>query len=366
MSTSRLRLFVACAPGLEGLLAAEAAQVWPDDEIRRVRGGVTLFAPTEALWHVVTRVRCAETVRVRIGRFEATSFFELEQGLARVPFHAWIPREAAVDVRAAARRSKLIHTGAIEERVRAHLVKHRAVTEGTDQRVSLRVEQDHVTVSVDATRADHHRHGERASVGKASLRETLAAALARALGTAPAPAVWDPFCGAGTTLIEVDALWRGRRIPMRDLPMLSWPVHDADAFARWLDDAPPSPEPASAYIGSDTDARELDAAKDNAAAAGMLPATTWFHGDFAGALDQVPVGAALISNTPYGHRAGRGHDLGATFGRLGAALRARPDLERVVVLAGWRGFADATGCRWETIATLTNRGLPVAILRLAR
>ncbi len=366
MSTSRLRLFVACAPGLEPLLAAEVASVWPADEVRKVRGGVTLFAPVEALWTVVMRARCAETVRVRIGRFDATSFVDLERGLARVPFHAWIPRDAAVDVRASARRSKLIHTGAIEERVRAHLVKHRAVAEGEDQRVSVRIEQDGVTVSVDATRPDHHRHGERASVGKASLRETLAAALARALGTEPASAVWDPFCGAGTTLLELDALWRGRPIPLRPVPMTAWPTHDSEAFARWLLDVPQPLASTAMFIGSDTDARELDAARDNAAAAGMSSSATWFQGDFASAVDHVPRGAALISNTPYGHRAGRGHDLSATFGRLGDVLRARPDIERAVVLAGWRGFADATGCRWETIATLTNRGLPVAILRLVR
>lgn len=365
MSSSRLRLFVGCAPGLEQLLRDDVAAAWSHDSARCVAGGVELLGPREALWSIVRLGRCAELVRVRIGQFDARTFAELESGLERVPFHAWIRAGEAVDVRTSARRSRLYHTGAVSERVRRHLEKHRDVVEGTAQRVSVRVASDTVTVSVDATGADHHRHGERAAVGKASLRETLGAAMARALGPTPAPALWDPFCGAGTTLLETDALWRRRPIPAGEPPLTRWPTHDASAWEAWSSSLAAATGPPTPTIGSDTDARELDAASQNAQSAGLTMAQ-WVRGDFAAAVDRVPPGAAVVSNTPYGHRAGRGHDLAGTFRRLGDVLRAREDLERVVVLAGWRGFTEATGCRWETIATMTNRGRPVAMLRLTR
>jgi 23S rRNA G2445 N2-methylase RlmL len=68
----------------------------------------------------------------------------------------------------------------------------------------------------------------------AASHPTIAAALARVAGARPDDVVWDPFCGSGAELIERGLLG-----------------------------------PAARLVGGDLDARALDAARANAAAAGL-------------------------------------------------------------------------------------------------
>ena len=97
----------------------------------------------------------------------------------------------------------------------------------------------------------------------ASSHPTIAAALARAAGARADDVVWDPFCGAGTELVE-----RARLGPAR------------------------------ALLGSDISADALAAARENLAAAGVVATLTR-----ADALAHRPAGVSLVlTNPPLGRR----------------------------------------------------------------
>jgi 23S rRNA G2445 N2-methylase RlmL len=96
-----------------------------------------------------------------------------------------------------------------------------------------------------------HRRPWRTRTVRGSLHPPVAAAMARLAGIAPGQHVLDPFCGAGTLLLEAHAV-----------------------------------EPQASYVGSDRDSAALAAARENAAGAAGIrrardAAITWRRGDAA-------------------------------------------------------------------------------------
>jgi putative N6-adenine-specific DNA methylase len=366
--TTRYEIFAAVTPGLEDALASEIAAIVPSVSCQVRRGGVTFRGEQEALWAVVIQSRLAETVRVRVGRFKARQFSELESGLGRVPWSAYLPREASVTVQVTARKSALYHSGAVAERVAKALGRPIVPPDEAQFRLWVRLVKDQATVSVDAGGGLLHRRGWRQAVGRAPLRETLAAACVRLAQVAPTQAVWDPFCGSGTIPIEA-ALARSsapcqvaRRFAFQD-----WPTFQAEAYGTWRAEVVKEPEAvAPVFFGSERSEETLEGAKANAARAGVEEACRWMSGDFTTHLEEIPQGAAVLSNMPYGKRLGGGAPLERLFGRFGECVSQRPDLGPTVVLVGARPFERATGLRWETIGEFSNRGTPTRLLRLKR
>lgn len=139
----------------------------------------------------------------------------------------------------------------------------------------------------------------------ASSHPTVAAALARVAGAEPDDVVWDPFCGAALDLLE-----RARLGP----------------FAR--------------LIGTDTDERALEAARENARLSGV--ALELHHADARRFVPAAPP-TLVLTNPPLGHRMerigieGLLDEVLANVGRVAAArarivwLSPRPDRTRAVL-----------------------------------
>lgn len=368
MSGTRYDAFVAVAPGLEGVLAAEIQHLLPKAKLRVLGGGVSTRMSREDLWTVVWHSRLGDSVRVRVGRFEARAFSHLEAGLKKVPFHAYRRREQPANVRVTCRKSALYHSDAVAERVRKALGLRGDVPDDA-QGVWVRIVKDQVTLSVEV--ADRqHRRGWRTEHGEAPLRETLAAGLLRLAGAERKAVIWDPFCGSGTLPIEAALAAGGApaRAPDSVIAMESWPTHDAAALAAFRKGLAPWKLPTARFIGTDVDEAVVEMSRRNAARAGVEAACTFTVADFETAAADVPPGAALVTNLPYGHRIGTPAELRRTFERLGQLLSSRADLSPVVVLDGTRDgkFESATGLPWKTLAVLNNRGLPVAARELVR
>ncbi len=264
--SARLDAFVVAVPGLEPLVLAEVQKLGVRPA-HAVRGGVECTVTWPQLWALNVRCRVATRVLVRLRRFKADGFHSLEKGLGAIPWGEWLDADAGVQVSVTADAgSKLYHSGAVEERVIAALGR----PEGA-QRVFVRVLNDVVTVSLDASGDSLHRRGYRGAAGKAPLRETLAAAVVLASGWDARSALIDPFCGSGTIAIEAAMIAR-RMAPgrHRSFAFQAWPSFSAAAWERLLRGAdgdvvakcPP-------IIASDRDAGAVAAAVANAAAAGV-------------------------------------------------------------------------------------------------
>lgn len=112
-----LEIYLVCAPGLEGLLAAEARALG-----MRVRahepGGVTVDGDLADVVRANVGLRTASRVLVRVASFRATAFHELERSARRIAWDRFIGAASpAVRVRATCRKSKLYHSDAVAERV---------------------------------------------------------------------------------------------------------------------------------------------------------------------------------------------------------------------------------------------------------
>jgi putative N6-adenine-specific DNA methylase len=381
MSTgaSRYRLFIAVSPGLEALLAAELAHLGVMGEA--MAGGVECTGTLETLWGIHHHSRLAESVRLRLRPFEARTFAQLEHGLRRLPWHAYLRRDEPFEIAVTCQKSRLYHSDAIAERVQCIVSELRGVpsaatngphplqappdSAGPAQKLHVRVVENVVQVSINASGERLHRRGYRTHVGAAPLRETLAAATVRLLAPMsnqiPISRVWDPCCGSGTLLGEWLLLQQGvSQHLQRHFAFESWPIHTPAPYLDWLRQQPePISLPAECQaFGSDIDSRSISACRANLERAKVLSHCTLYTKDFRDAAASIPSDTAVVSNLPYGVRLQDRAESADTFLALDRLLRDRADLRPVVVLNTLPPPAKAQ-CGWQRLAEFANGGLRV-------
>ncbi|PIE17663.1 MAG: hypothetical protein CSA65_07900 [Proteobacteria bacterium] len=373
MST-RYRLFISITPGLESLLAAELGELGLLTSSFELRtGGLELAGDLELLKALCRCSRLAEGVRVRVGKPTAVRDFKaLEAVVARQPWHAFLRRGGpAPRLRVSCERSKLYHSDAVAERVAGAIaravdldVEANRDDDGEAPLVHVRLVRDELQLSIDAVGERLHRRGYRRHVGQAPLRETLAAACLRAAGYRGRRALWDPFCGSGTLLCEAVLAARGVAPGgAREFAFTRWP-----SLAGRAPDATRGPLTAASAlaIGSDRDHGVLRAAQTNVARAGLRGAVALLAGEPQSVADQIPAGALLVCNPPYGRRLSRSsRELVATYRQLTELLTRRRDLEAWVLTSAGELLRAPRLC-WEVALRFDNRGLRVALWQLRR
>ena len=114
LAPMELELFAACLPGLEPLLAAELAALGATPEPQP--GGVAFRGSRDLLLRAHLHVGTASHLLLRCAKFRCLELAELERKIASMPWLQWAERDAVIEVDATARKSRLYHTGAIEER----------------------------------------------------------------------------------------------------------------------------------------------------------------------------------------------------------------------------------------------------------
>lgn len=373
-NATRLRFFVAVSPGLEPWLVDELRSLGLAPELRA--GGVELSGSFAEMIRVCMRSRLSESVRVRVKNFKATGFDVLEKQLQRLPWHAYLRPELATHISVTCHRSRLYHSNAVLERcqraVEASLKTTLRITSRAeaDQTVFVRLDRDQVEVSIDASGDLLHRRGYRTHMVNAPLRETLAAALVRIAqkDKASPSAMWDPFCGSGTVMLEWLAAAQGYTPIKRGFAFEKWPTFrpHATSFAETC-----TAQNAITYragerhaFGSDINERATSAALSNADHLGARPDVDVAQCDFAEMAAQVPKGSVIITNPPYGKRLGNNRDVLALYRRFEQLLKTRRDLRPVVMACGCLPFVQTMTLPWKPIATISNGGLKVVLLRL--
>jgi putative N6-adenine-specific DNA methylase len=385
---TQFEYFAVAAPGLEALLQRELSALGVQGQA--VEGGVEGRADTTGLWAIHLQSALAESVRVRLKPFVARDFHALEVNLGRLPWHAYLRRGAAVRIDVTCHRSRLFHSDAVAERLGRVLVgrffsKLASEPQGDEdggeptQRVFLRIVNDTVSASVDASGARLHKRGYRTFVEQAPLRETLAAAMVELLlqlgpGT---PQVWDPFCGSGVLPIEWARKKQGA-LPgaERSFAFEQWPIHVEQAWqqfraersrgelARGSDPILASPAPSPLGWGSDLKAKALRSCRANAERAHVSEQTAWLGGDFRTHTSQIPRGVGVLTNPPYGVRLGSQEQAGKLFAALEEVLRQRRDLRPAVVACADRRLLTGSGLPWRVLTQTRNGGVGLSFIGL--
>lgn len=208
-----------------------------------------------------------------------------------------------------------------------------------------------------------YRRGYRQEVSRAPLRETLAAGLLRLARHQPTEPLWDPLCGSGTLAIEAALMSRGIAAGLsRSFAFEQFPTYDPVAYEREKAALRSSQLPVvqAPIWASDLNAGALGTARRNAARAGVAGDLKLFRSDATQRATQpvtdLPAGALVISNLPYGKRAGAGSDLPALYRAVVGAVR-RSGAARAGFLTADPRAPDWLGLKNTETTPVENGGL---------
>ncbi|TFL17953.1 THUMP domain-containing class I SAM-dependent RNA methyltransferase [Jannaschia formosa] len=352
-------------PGLEPVLADEArAAGFADPQV--VPGGVTVRGGWPEVWRANLTLRGAGRVSARIGEFRAFHLAQLDKRARRFPWGEVLRPDVPVQVEVATnRKSKIYHAGAAQERIaRAIHEELGAPLDGPDPvTVRARIDDNLVILSVDTSGEPLHKRGAKQAVGKAPLRETMAALLLRACGYEGREPVLDPFCGSGTFVLEAAEIAAGLAPGRaRDFAFERLATFDPSAWQA-LRAARPAGLPDLRFHGSDRDAGAFAAARANAERAGVADLCLFEKRSVSEIVPPDGPPGLVIANPPYGTRIGEKKPLYGLYGALGATLRERFGGWRLGLVTSDASLARATGLDLTESAPIAHGGLRVRLYR---
>ncbi|HMI54833.1 MAG TPA: class I SAM-dependent RNA methyltransferase [Gemmatimonadaceae bacterium] len=392
----RFDLFASTAPGLESIAAGELKALGVKG--RQEVGGVAFNGDLDRIYQANLWLRTASRVLVRMARFHASTFYELERRSKKIPWADFLPETGLVGVRVTCRKSRLYHSDAVAERVLGVIAQvapgvnlqivassqedggneeadghaaGKAVPNGgaTDRSQSfiVRIVHDECEISADSSGELLHRRGYRQEVVKAPLRETLAAAMILASGWKRREPLLDPMCGSGTIPIEAALIARGVAPGLqRNFQFMNWPGFEAPLWNDILDQARSVATNVDVDIrGTDRDDGAIHAATRNAERAGVADVVRFSAKALSNSLaelENVPEQAGwILSNPPYGVRVGETAELRNLYARLGTALKSRSGW-RLGLLTADLALARQTGIALRSRFSTSNGGIPVSFL----
>ena len=325
-------LLVPCHFGLEAVLKREIYDL--GYEITKVEDGrVTFEGDEEAICRANIFLRTAERVLIQVGRFKATTFEELFQGIKNLPWEEYIPEDGKFWVKKASSiNSKLFSPSDIQsiakkamvERMKQKYRKDWFKEDGAPYPVRIFLFKDEVTVALDTSGDSLHKRGYRTMTSKAPLTETLAAALILLTPWRANRILVDPFCGSGTFPIEAAMIAANIAPGMnREFTAEQWTnLIDRKLWYECVKEAEDmiDTEVEVDIQGYDIDGDVVKAARENAKRAGV-DHMIHFQQRAVADLNHPKKYGFLISNPPYGERLEDKADLPALYTQIGEAYQ---------------------------------------------
>ncbi|WP_299729140.1 class I SAM-dependent RNA methyltransferase [uncultured Tateyamaria sp.] len=308
-------------------------------------GGVSIAGDWSEVWRANLELRGATRVLVRIGEFMAFHLAQLDKRARKFPWGDVLRADVPVRVDVAtSRKSKIYHAGAATQRIEAALREEAGLTIAADAPVILkvRIDDNRVTVSVDTSGDPLHKRGHKPAVGKAPMRETLAAMFLRQCGFDGSAPMFDPMCGSGTFVIEAAEIACGLQ-PGRSRAFGFEHLTTYNPNAEALRRSDRLRRAQVKFFGSDRDAGVIDMAQTNAARAGVDDLVTFTVANSGEATPPEGPPGLVIINPPYGARIGDKKALYPVYGRLGQVLLERFSGWRVGIVTSEGSLAKTTG-----------------------
>lgn len=378
--TEALTCFAIAAPGLELLVTSELRALGYDAHPEPGGGGARWTGDLKSVERANLWLRTASRVVVRAAEFRARSFFELERHARKIPWERFSRPGAPVTFRVTCRKSRLYHSDAVAQRLgeaierRLGAASRFAVSDADEdsevptvpaQQFIVRVVKDVCTVSADTSGELLHRRGYRQAVGRAPLRETLAAAMLIGSGWTGDTPLLDPLCGSGTIPIE-GAMIARRMAPglQRTFAFMDWQEFDREEWSGLHDEARAAVLPRSSVSiqGSDRDAGAIVSALSNAERAGVASDIEFVER----AISDIhpPAGPGLLAtNPPYGVRVGETAALRDLYAQFGHTARARCPGWSLALLSADRRLEAQMRIALSPEFQTSNGGIPVALMR---
>lgn len=350
-------IFLVAPPGLEHLVLAEAQQAG-FAKAQSVKGGVEFEGSLQDIYLANLKLRGPTRILVRIASFRAFHLAQLAKRAAKVDWGDWLPKGANFSIEVTCRKSKIYHSKAAAQRIEAAVISSLGGSPAGDADLCIkaRIEDDLCTISIDTTGNALHLRDLKGKMGKAPIRETLAALCLRACGYSGLGPVVDPMCGSGTFVIEAAeiaaGLWPGRA---REFAF--------EKLAKGTIKPTPEPpqQPVTSFFGFDRDQGAIQTSIENATLSGVSDFTTFSCSPISDL--QPPSGekGLVIVNPPYGGRIGARKPLFGLYSAFGEVMRSRFQGWRVGMVTSDAGLAKASGLRWGPPLQFSNGGIKVGL-----
>jgi putative N6-adenine-specific DNA methylase len=353
-------IFMACLPGFEPLLLAEA-QALGFRGAKALAGGVEFSGGMAEIARANRDSRIASRVLLRIGEFRALHLAQLDKRTRKLPWADWLRADVPVRVEASCTRSRIYHQKAAAQRIERAIADTVGAPIGAADglRVMLRIDDDLATISLDTSGDGLHKRGFKQFTGKAPLRETMAAAFLRQMGYDGSQAVLDPMCGSGTFVLEAAEIAAGLA-PGRARSF----AFEQFAAARDLPSKPaPNRTTERRYFGFDRDQGAIQGAGANAERAGLSDWTS-FTCQPVSALTRPDCAPGLVMvNPPYGGRIGNIGQLYGLYASLGKVLTEQFKGWRVGLVTTEAKLAHTTGLKLEAGAPIPHGGMKIRLFQ---
>ena len=321
-------LVVPCHFGLEAVTKREIYDL--GYEITRVEDGrVTFTGDEEAICRANIFLRTAERVLLQVGRFHATTFEELFQGIKAIPWEEYIPENGKFWVKKASSiKSKLFSPSDIQSIAKKAMVERMKMSyhvdwfpeDGAAYPVRIFLLKDEVMVTLDTSGDSLHKRGYRLQTSKAPLTETLAAALIMLTPWRKDRILVDPFCGSGTFPIEA-AMMAANIAPGMNREFTAETWTNIIPKQLWYDTVQEAEEMVDTTVevdiqGYDIDGEVVKAARENAKRAGV-DHMIHFQQRAVADLKHPKKYGFVICNPPYGERLEEKADLPELYTQIG-------------------------------------------------
>ena len=324
-------LVVPCHFGLEAVTKREIYDL--GYEITRVEDGrVTFEGDEEAVCRANVFLRSAERVLLQVGRFHATTFDELFEGIKALPWEDYIPKDGRFWVtKASSIKSKLFSPSDIQSIAKKAMVERLKQSyhldwfpeDGASYPVRIFLLKDEVMVTIDTSGESLHKRGYRLMTSKAPLTETLAAALIMLTPWKRDRILVDPFCGSGTFPIEA-AMMAANIAPGMNRSFTAQKWTNLIPAELWKETVQEAEEMIDKDVrvdiqGYDIDPEVVKAARENAKRAGVDHMIHFQQREVANLRHPKKYGF-VITNPPYGERLEEKEDLPKLYEQIGKAF----------------------------------------------
>ena len=326
------QLVAPCHFGLEAVLKREIYDL--GYEITQVEDGrVTFEGDAEAICRANVFLRTAERVLLLVGRFRATTFDELFEGVKALPWEEYLPKDAKFWVKKASSiKSKLFSSSDIQSIVKKAVVERLKreyevewfPEDGAAYPIRVFLLKDEVMVTLDTSGESLHKRGYRTMTSKAPLTETLAAALLMLTPWKADRIFVDPFCGSGTFTIEA-AMMAANIAPGMHREFIAEQWTNLIDRKLWYETVEEAEEMVDTSVsvdiqGYDIDGEVVKAARENAKRAGVAD-MIHFQERPVSELRHPKKYGFIVTNPPYGERLEDKKDLPELYTQIGEAYR---------------------------------------------
>ncbi len=316
--------------GLEAVVARELADLGYPSRIVEV-GRIAFQADERAICRTNLWLRTAGRVLIQAGSFPAADFGELFDRTYALPWDRWIAPNAAFPVAGRSLKSQLSSVPACQRIVKKAVAEKLIAAHGAARleetgppcQIEVSVLKDVATLTLDTSGSGLHKRGYRPLVGKAPLRETLAAGLVLLSFWKPDRPLVDPFCGTGTIPIEAALIGRNLAPGLnRSFAAEAWPTLAASLWQAAREEARDLARPSlpERILGTDLDGEALDLARHHAVRAGVAADIHFQQRDFLELSSKRTYGC-VITNPPYAERMGSSAEVAGLYRAIPEVLR---------------------------------------------